>query len=92
MQIIGFQLMLSGFNYFFALFGNILILEKLENTYLFLGERFFCQIDTGIFCKGPTQKILKKKIKNTPMLILFRIVQGFQNISGLSVRRLLKWQ
>ena len=28
--------------------------------------------------KGATQKIFKRKIKNTPMLILFRIVQGFK--------------
>ena len=32
----------------------------------------------SIIIKGSTKKIFKKKIKNTPMLILFRIVQGFQ--------------
>ena len=58
---------LSGIGYIlsFSFHSNIIFLFSLN-------------LNKYYICKGFTQKILKKKIKNTPMLIMFRIVQGFQ--------------
>ena len=37
-----------------------------------------CKFSNWTYSKGPTQTIFKKNFKNTPMLILFTIVQGLQ--------------